>query len=76
MTLVAGQAACVGLRSRIRPSRPAIVCLDCDRRITELHARDWPKYLTPPPAMHDGERWVCDKRVQAPTPTADEEVQA
>lgn len=57
-----GDILCNGVMSTVNPSRPCAVCLYCERRTTPpQHA--WQKYLDPAPAVHDGQRWVCDKRV-------------
>ena len=58
-----GAMLCEGVASKVTPTRPMILCMDCDRRLTKAtHA--WQKYMTPP-AQHTGTSWVCDKRVQA-----------
>jgi hypothetical protein len=62
MTLPYGTHLCDGVPSAVNPKRPCIVCMDCQRRLASPdHA--WQKYLTPPPAKHDGSVWVCSKRV-------------
>ena len=57
-----GATLCDGVKSAVNPARPCIVCVECERRLTQP-AHVWQKYLNPPPAVHDGERWSCDKRV-------------
>lgn len=64
MTLPYGSMLCDGVASHVTPTRPMVLCMDCDRRLTKpTHVLQ--KYLQPAPAKHDGKAWNCDKRVQA-----------
>lgn len=59
-----GATLCSGARSAINPSRPAALCMQCERRTTTPQ-HVWQKFLEPPPARHDGARWACEMRVSA-----------
>ena len=58
-----GATLCHGAMSAVNPSRTCVVCIDCDRRLTKP-THPWQKYLEPVPAKHDGQRWVCEKKVE------------
>lgn len=62
MSLPHGTALCDGLPSRVRPSRPMHLCLDCERRLQPA-SHPWQKYINPAPARHEGGVWVCEKRI-------------
>lgn len=57
-----GSALCDGKASAVTPSRPCHVCIDCLRRLT-VPQHVWQKFINPPPAVHDGKVWTCEKRV-------------
>ena len=52
---------CEGLKSRLHPG-PLALCVACERRLRKPQ-HPWQAYIIPPPAVHDGERWVCDRRI-------------
>jgi hypothetical protein len=64
VTLPAGSVLCDGEKSRLNPSAPMHLCRDCARRLTPP-AHVWQKYMAKVPAKHDGEKWVCEKRIAA-----------
>jgi len=62
MTMPYGSALCDGVKSAASPARPCHICVACDRRLTAPQ-HVWQKFLTPPPAKHDGKVWSCEKRI-------------